>query len=164
VLYRWHPWFHRKVRVHRSVTRKSRQVLRCSLADSSPPRILEVPRWMFDRAVCCLLQQVESPVVGLDHLRALRDLLASSAVQGGDESLRTVESLAAARRAETDDEDPACASSDSTGPVSPATEVARLELATDGRPAKGQSAPGSPASRASNRALQDAVPSAGGVR
>lgn len=164
MLYRWHPWFDRKVRVHRSVTRKSRQVLRCSLEQSSPARILEVPRWMFDRAVCCLLREVDSPVVGVDHLRALRDLLTGSAMQGGDEGLRTVQSPASARRAETDDEDPARTSSDATGPVSPATQPARLGLATDGRPTEGQGAPGSHASRASNPASRNAPQSAGGMR
>jgi hypothetical protein len=43
VLYRWHPWFGRKVHVHQSVVRGWVEIFRCILDGLSSDRCLELP-------------------------------------------------------------------------------------------------------------------------
>lgn len=47
VLYRWHPWFGRRVAVHEAVSRSDGIIFRCTLTGGSG-RQLELPAWMFD--------------------------------------------------------------------------------------------------------------------
>ena len=72
VLYPWHPLFGRTVVVHRSLVRRDRAVFQCGIDDGKQ---IEIPQWMFDRAICCTTRQGDSPIVGCDDLRRLRALL-----------------------------------------------------------------------------------------
>jgi hypothetical protein len=73
VLYPWHPWFGRVVRVHEAIRRGSGDILRCSL--DAGERI-ELPSWMFDRAVCSGVRMTASPHLDAATLAALKNLLA----------------------------------------------------------------------------------------
>ena len=75
LLYRWHPWHGRKVRVHATLVKRGLAVARCSLEDVQPFRILEVPAWMFDAAACCRIRTAGSSVVTVESLRELRTVL-----------------------------------------------------------------------------------------
>jgi hypothetical protein len=56
VWYQWHAWFGRKVRVHATLMKRGGAVAHCSSEDVHPHRLLELPRWMLDSAVCCQIQ------------------------------------------------------------------------------------------------------------
>lgn len=75
VLYRWHPWFGRRVAVHEAVGRLGGIVFRCTLTGGGG-RQLELPAWMFDRAACrdCF-PLATTPHVSAAGLDALSDLL-----------------------------------------------------------------------------------------
>ncbi len=76
VLYRFHPWSGREVCVHAMIERAGSVVFGCTLDGSDTTRWLEIPAWMFDRAVCppepCLASE---PFVGVEALTALSALL-----------------------------------------------------------------------------------------
>jgi hypothetical protein len=75
VVYAWHPWAGRAVRLHEVITRASGVVLRCSLAGEGVMRSQEIPAWMLDQAVCRKMRCVPHPVAELGALAALRALL-----------------------------------------------------------------------------------------
>jgi len=68
--------------VHATLLKRGLAVARCSLEDVQPFRILEVPLWMFDAAVCCRIRAAESSVVTVESLRELKALLRSSQATG----------------------------------------------------------------------------------
>jgi hypothetical protein len=53
-------------------------VARCSLEDVQPFRILEVPLWMLDTAVCCKIRTAKAGVANAASLRELITLLRSA--------------------------------------------------------------------------------------
>src|SRR5215207_8503595 len=61
VVYAWHPWAGRAVRLHEVITRASGVVLRCSLAGEGVMRSQEIPAWMLDQAVCRKMRCVPHP-------------------------------------------------------------------------------------------------------
>src|SRR5260370_32098996 len=74
VLYRWHPWFGRRVFVHEITFKGGVRIFRCAETAQGVARCVEVPEWMFDRATCCGMAYAESPRVGcaaLDRLKVL---------------------------------------------------------------------------------------------
>jgi len=74
VLYRWHPWFGRRVFVHEMTFKGGVRIFRCAETAQGVARCVEVPEWMFDRATCCGMAYAESPRVGcaaLDRLKVL---------------------------------------------------------------------------------------------
>ena len=75
VVYAWHPWAGRAVRVHEVITRASGAVLRCSLAGEGVIRSQEIPAWMLDGAACGGVRRVPQPVAELGALAALWALL-----------------------------------------------------------------------------------------
>ena len=76
VLYRYHPWFGRRVYVHGAVDKADDVVFRCALDGSQADRRLEVPAWMFDRTVCPDAQLLTAqPFVSIDVLSRLSALL-----------------------------------------------------------------------------------------
>jgi len=75
VRYRHHPWFGRRVCVHRTVN-KADVVFRCTLDGSQADRWLEVPAWMFDRTACPSAELLTAqPFVSIEALAALSALL-----------------------------------------------------------------------------------------
>ena len=75
LLYRWHPWFARRVAVHEAIGKSNDLVFRCTLSGSDAGRSEEVPAWMFDRAACAEARLTAAPYVSAAALSALRDLL-----------------------------------------------------------------------------------------
>src|ERR1700730_11371416 len=76
VLYRHHPWFGRRVCVHKAVDKADDVVFRCTLDGSQAERWLEVPAWMFDRMACADAEPLTAqPFVSIDALAALSALL-----------------------------------------------------------------------------------------
>ncbi len=69
VLYPWHPWFGRVIRVHEVIRRGSGDILRCSL-DGAGERI-ELPPRMFDRTVCSCVSMTAAPRLNAAALTAL---------------------------------------------------------------------------------------------
>ena len=78
VVYAWHPWAGRIVRVREVITRASGAVLRCSPVGEGVTRLQEIPAWMLDRAVCGRMRRVPHPVAELGALAALRALLSEA--------------------------------------------------------------------------------------
>ena len=74
VLYAWHPWAGCLVRVHEAIEKVDGIVLRCS-RDGATKRWLELPAWMFDRAVCLPMQITRDPWIEFAALSALRPLV-----------------------------------------------------------------------------------------
>jgi hypothetical protein len=73
-LYRWHPWFGRRVFVHEVIFKGGIRIFRCAETAQKAARCVEVPEWMFDRATCCGMVYAESPRVScaaLDRLKVL---------------------------------------------------------------------------------------------
>jgi hypothetical protein len=76
VLYRWHPWYGRKVWVFNTVEKNGETVLRCALDSLETSRVSEVPQWMFDPLACCRITFAIHPVVSCEALHELKRLLA----------------------------------------------------------------------------------------
>jgi hypothetical protein len=87
ICYPWHPWHGRKVWVHTTLIKRGRAVAHCSLEDVQPFRVLEVPLWMLDVAVCCKIRVVKSGLANVESLRELRALLHSAQRARGDIAL-----------------------------------------------------------------------------
>ena len=74
VVYAWHPWCGQKGLICEPVSRHE-PVFRCRVQHGKDVRLLEIPQWMFDRASCCPMHLAQSPIVGVEQLRQLRELL-----------------------------------------------------------------------------------------
>jgi hypothetical protein len=75
VLYPWHPWFGMTVHIHQVVEKGLIGTLRCSVDGAASGRWLELPAWMFDRAICLPISLASSPRAHLAALESLRNLL-----------------------------------------------------------------------------------------
>src|ERR1700761_2439774 len=73
--YPWHPWHGRQVWIQRTSARGCVPVFQCSLDPGSGKRLLEIPQWMFDASVVCLIRLSDSPVACCEALRALTELI-----------------------------------------------------------------------------------------
>src|SRR4051794_41506675 len=81
VVYAWHPWAGRPVRLHEVIERATGASARCSLVDATNARLQEIPVWMLDALVCRTTRTTAQPVAALPALAALRALL-SDATRG----------------------------------------------------------------------------------
>jgi hypothetical protein len=94
----WHPWNGQTVWIGRQHARGGCPVFQCSLDPSSTKRLLEIPQWMFDASVVCLLRLQSSPVASCEALHALKELVtlslsvrrANDVVQARHQSLSSV--------------------------------------------------------------------------
>ena len=68
VLYRWHPWAGRLVRVRSVVEKAGTARARCALDGAAPGLWQEVPLWMFDRVACAGTRVEERAQVDLATL------------------------------------------------------------------------------------------------
>ena len=75
VLYPWHPWFGLTVHIRQVVEKGLTGTLRCSVDGVGSGRWLELPAWMFDRAICLPITVASSPRAHLAALESLRKLL-----------------------------------------------------------------------------------------
>jgi len=80
--YPWHPWHGEPVRIHRFSERNGLPVFHCSLDPSSDKRLLEIPQWMFDASVVCLVTLSSFPLASCEALRELKELISPSGVVG----------------------------------------------------------------------------------
>ena len=81
VVYAWHPWAGRPVRLHEVIERATGASARCSLVDATITRLQEIPAWMLDARACRTARTTAQPVAALSALAALRALL-SDAMRG----------------------------------------------------------------------------------
>jgi hypothetical protein len=81
IVYPWHPWFGRTVAIRRAVNRRVRTVLHVECEDGGRTRVLEVPRWMCDRATCVVMNLSDQPQVSCEHLRLLQELLVCTSMK-----------------------------------------------------------------------------------
>ena len=78
VCYPWHPWYGQCALIHETLVKSDKAVFRCSVELDGFPSALEVPQWMFDRALCCSMRITDTPVVGCQALLELQELLRSA--------------------------------------------------------------------------------------
>src|SRR5688500_17710579 len=79
VLYAWHPWAGRLVRLHEVIERAVGAAARCSLVDAPLTRTQEIPVWMLDPVACRTMRATGEPVAALSALTRLHALLADAA-------------------------------------------------------------------------------------
>jgi hypothetical protein len=75
VLYAWHPWAGRIVRLEKVIARSTGTAVRCSLVDAPVTRFQEIPVWMLDPVACGTVRATGRPVAALSALRSLHALL-----------------------------------------------------------------------------------------
>ena len=81
VYYPWHPWYGRSLVIRESLVKGGLAVYRCCLeVNDSAAKSLEIPQWMFDRAICCGLRQAERPMADCAALLRLKALLSVASV------------------------------------------------------------------------------------
>src|SRR4051812_16271982 len=78
VVYAWHPWAGRPVRLHEVIERATGASARCSLVDATIARLQEIPTWMLDASACRTARTTAQPVAALSALAALRALLSDA--------------------------------------------------------------------------------------
>jgi hypothetical protein len=69
------------VHIHEVIEKATGNVVRCS-RDGASDRLLELPLWMFDRAVCVPMRVETFPQADIAALQALRALLDATAIDG----------------------------------------------------------------------------------
>src|SRR5580693_7129264 len=85
VVYPWHPWAGRTVRVHEVVERGAIASARCSLAGATPVHFRDLPLWMLDAAGCRTMRIEAHPMATLCALAALHRLLSAERKRSGAE-------------------------------------------------------------------------------
>ncbi len=76
LLYPLHPWFELQVAIHEALEKPDGLVFRCTVRGSDADRWLEVPAWMFERAVCPdHVQLTVTPFIDTTALSVLADLV-----------------------------------------------------------------------------------------
>ena len=75
VVYPWHPFYGKAVEINGERNRRGTIVYVCTSDGSDAGAVMEVPAWMFDPAVCCLLRSADHARVHVGALRALQVLL-----------------------------------------------------------------------------------------
>ena len=89
VYYPWHPWFGLKVTTNRPFRRRGVARVYATLEHEGRLQQLEMPGWMFDRATCAAMPLADHPSVGVNHLRALGELLKSATGTKGENLIET---------------------------------------------------------------------------
>jgi len=83
--YPWHPWHGHAVWILRFSARNGLPVFHCTLEPASCRRLLEIPQWMFDASVVCLVKLSSFPLASCEALRELKELISASEVVGSGE-------------------------------------------------------------------------------
>ena len=80
VVYAWHPWAGKMVRVHEVIRRPTGAIARCTAVEGEPAeRAQDLPVWMLDPAWYQRMRPTVEPVASIEALMVLRDLLIQSA-------------------------------------------------------------------------------------
>jgi len=150
VCYPWHPWHGRRVEIVEAIVYGDRSVFRCRLDGQVSRAALELPQWMFDRAVCCRMQAALVPIVGVADLRQLKQLLID---QLGNRSSVAVErwQIPSLPIGDADVSAPTQRPLDSAGPVPNASYHAIVAESPNGSAAESSAVVGSSASHRSSR-------------
>ncbi len=146
VYYPWHLWYGRSVLVRGSLTRRDRVVFRCTIEDDAFKKSLEVPHWMFDRAVCCGMRLVDTPVLEVCELRSLKALLGHASVTTSDD-LRQDQHCLSTPKGDVDAKTAKSSPDSSAGPISSTSNRTPVVNTTAANPAAHDSAAGTIAAR-----------------
>src|SRR5262245_64819305 len=71
----WHPWCGRAVKVRARLVKRGVTVAHCSSEDVYPHRLLELPLWMLDSAVCRNMRAAKPGSVSVESMRELKHIL-----------------------------------------------------------------------------------------
>ena len=123
--------------VRDALVRHGEAVFRCALEQDRRLRSLDVPQWMFDRAVCDGMGVSDVPTVNCNALLELQELLHDVSV--GDESgVIQAQHRSSNRKGAADGMGTRSSSPPSTRVVSSTREKARVQVATAGAPKGGE--------------------------
>jgi hypothetical protein len=70
--------------IRRSSSRVGHAVFQCSHEATCATRLLEIPQWMFDAAVICVMRLAAAPRVSGEALREVKELIFSTAATGAE--------------------------------------------------------------------------------
>ena len=142
VCYPWHPWYGRSLVIRESLVKNGVAVYRCGLeAGDITSRSLEIPQWMFDRAICCGLRRAERPVVDCAALLRLKALLAATSV-ASDEMVIEPRHRSSHLEGDADEKAAPLPSRATAGPVPGASDGAGMADLADGGERAGAAPPG----------------------
>jgi hypothetical protein len=150
VLYRWHPWYGQTVKVVRTVEKRTGFVVRVSAERDGRIQQIELPRWMTDSVLCASMTLAERPVVSIDALQSVRELLEIV----GSRAMVEVQHLTERPRGDADGKK-APSRAYAARPVSSSIDVTPLA-----GPATGGEAEGAPTGRPANEAASEERPGA----
>ena len=146
VYYPWHPWYGRSVLIRGTLVRRDRVVFRCTIDDDLSSKSLEVPQWMFDRAMCCGMRLVDTPVLGVCELHALKALLDHASATTG-EDLRQNQQCLSTPKGDVDVKAEKASPPSSTGSLSSTSNRTPVVNATNENSAAHDSAAGTTAAQ-----------------
>ncbi len=132
--------------VRGSLTRRDRVVFRCTIEDDATNKSLELPQWMFDRAVCCGMRLVDTPVLRVHDLRSLKTLLGHATVTT-DDDLRQDRHCLSTPKGDVDAKTAKSSPRSSAGPISSTSNRTPVVNATVENPTAHDSAAGTIAAR-----------------
>jgi len=89
ICYPWHACYGQLVLIRKSNVRCDKAIFWCSIWRDGAQRSMEVPQWMFDRAVCCTMRLADGPVVSCSALLELKELLQGAAVTADPAVIQT---------------------------------------------------------------------------
>jgi hypothetical protein len=134
------------VLIRGTLKRRDRVVFRCTIEDDASKKSLEVPQWMFDRAICCGMRLVDTPVLGVCELRALKALLGHASVTTSADLLQDQHFLSTPK-GDVDAKTEKSSPDSSAGPLSSTSNPPPVVNATVANPAAHDSTAGTPAAR-----------------
>ena len=84
VRYPWHPWHGQRVWIRRSSARTGLPVYQCAADANACRRLLEIPQWMFEASVVCLIRLAPCPIASLEALTEVKGLLVAGPAVDSD--------------------------------------------------------------------------------
>ena len=84
VRYPWHPWHGQQVCIRRSSARTGLPVYQCAADANACRRLLEIPQWMFEASVVCLIRLAECPIASIEALTELKALIVAGPAVDSD--------------------------------------------------------------------------------
>jgi len=139
VLYPFHPWSGRLVRVREARERASGDIFRCLIGEDDGDRGRDLPAWMFDRAICGLVRMSASPVADIAALVKLRALLNDALGLGRPEATASIGAHSGASMGSRDPNRSEEAHASTTNAASPAPTPGTASVRSLRRHAKSRS-------------------------
>jgi hypothetical protein len=141
--YPWHPWYGKSVLIVGTVERRGQTACFCRLEEEADGPSLEVPCWMFDRALCGrfgLSQAAAADCADLLRLRALLQRVRAEA----EDSLVQDQHRSRFEKGDADAQNSSPISVGTTRTVSDDASATNLESVSERGPAEGPAVAGSP--------------------